>query len=522
MANGFGLNAAVQAFPSAYEFGRSLVGQDNASLDRAFKEKALAAEMAMKQQQMEDEAAYKAGVLRNTDYANRTQRMEADSIGDYRGIQGRVLAEGAPYENRERAARTSRIEQMLPVELQDARSVIAARNDQNRREGELHPLNMEGKRVNADYMRTMNRQMGASADAQQLKNQEWEAEDRYGKVLPKIIADPYDPSISPEDRRRALAEAGVMANPHAERAVQLFDAATAHYQKTGKQDLFNDELRLEMGKALQPLIDQNTGSAPGSFRFAGFEPAEGGGVRMKLAKVDPKSGQPLSTENLYVTNGRVPMADGGVPSVFTPSDVHHVLSGLRSASDWQKANPDLAQELWEMNQAHSGVHDGATYAKNRASMALARAKAEKDDAKLEQTMRTQEGKIRNALTADFVKRLDEMAGFDSKDFVDVDKDGNQTRNTAEIQQAKRAREEAIQEFRAQIKDMPFEELQRWDADSALGTPVMQETIAPYLARSRRSPTGSSYTPPTQGGIQNSPAYGTPAAGGRPSPFPQRP
>ena len=269
---------------------------------------------------------------------------------------------------------------------------------------------------------------------------------------------------------------------------------------------------------MQPLIDQNTGAAPGSYRFAGFEPAEGGGVRMKLAKTDPKSGQPLSTENLYVTDGRVPMADGGVPSVFAPSDVHHVLSGLRSAADWQKANPEVAQELWEMNQAHSGVHDGATYAKNRASMALARAKAEKDDAKLEQTMRTQEGKIRNALTADFVKRLDEMAGFDPKDFVDVDKDGNQTRNTAEIQQAKRAREEAIQEFRAQIKDMPFEALQRWDADSALGTPVMQETIAPYLARSRRSPSGSSYTPPTQGGIQNSPAYGTPAAGGRPSPF----
>lgn len=522
MANGFGLNAAVQAFPSAYEFGRSLVGQDNASRDRAFKEKTIAAEMAMKQQQMEDEAAYRAGALRNSDYANRTQRMEADSMGNYRGIQGQVLVEGAPFENQERAARTNRINRLLPLEVAGTQSEINARNDQNSRANAMHPLEMAGKQANTDYMGNASRQMGQSADAQTLKNQEWEAEDRYGKVLPKIIVDPYDPSISPEDRRRALAEAGVMANPHAERAVQLFDAATAHYQKTGKQDLFNDELRLEMGKALQPLIDQNTGSAPGSFRFAGFEPAEGGGVRMKLAKVDPKSGQPLSTAPLYVTDGRVPMADGGVPTTFTGGDVHQVLSGLRSASDWQKANPDLAQELWEMNQAHSGVHDGATYAKNRASMALARAKAEKDDAKMEQTMRTQEGKIRNALASDFIKRLDEMAGFDAKDFVDVDKEGNQTRNTAGIQQAKRAREEAIQEFRAQIKNMPFEELQRWDADSALGTPVMQETIAPYLARSRRSPNASSYAPPTRGGIQNSPAYGTPAAGGQPSPFPQRP
>jgi hypothetical protein len=507
MANGFGLNAAVQAFPSAYEFGRSLVGQDNASLERAFKQKLLTQELAQKQQQLDDEAAYRAEQMRVQDYANQTQRMATEGINNYHlgtlGVQ-QQLAPSQIDENRARADSLS----------------WGVREGQQKLPGQLRFQDVQNQ-----YYGGMTDSMAAKTVEQKMQNKEREDEDAYGAALPKLIDDPFNADVTPEQRRRFMTEAGIMANPAAEKAISLIDAAQAEYAKTGKQDLFNDELKQATGAALQPLIDQNTGSAPGSFRFAGFEQVPGG-VTMRLQKVDPKSGQPLSTEPVYVTNGRVPMAEGGVPTVFSAKDVRNVMAGLRSAADWQRANPELAQDMQDMAMAHTGAHDASTYARNRVMLSTARYKSAKDDASRARMEQKDAERLRMALVQDAIKRIDSLSGYSEKDFVETDpKTGQTTRNTAAVQNAMKLRQKAMAEVSRGLKGATLEQLMGITADEIIGSNAVAPLVNEFVNSARPMGSGPGYVPPSTGGIQNSSAYGSgnqPAAGGQPGPFPPRP
>ena len=487
--NGFGLNAAVQAFPSAYEFGRSLVGQDNATQERLFKQQLLRDELALKNRQAEDELAYRTGLINAQNYQNETARQEAESRAKLQGAQKNQITEMLPVEKARVEAQTGGIRS----ETQERDSLLQPKIGLIRAQGENYG-------ASSGHLKAETKDLNMEVEAKQ-KHQE------YVDALPKFIADPY--SVSPEHRTRITQEIGMMANPHAGAAVELFDKATKLYQNTGSKELFNDELKSTMGKALQPLIDQNTNAPPGSYRFVEFEPAQGG-VLMKLQKVDPRSGQPLSDAPVYVTNGRVPMAEGGVPTVLTPDDVHGVLGGLRDAADWQNNNPEVAEELRGLALDSAGTATAGEAAKNRALRVSAQIKGEKDARVREAKDRQESTRYRTALMKDLMSKIDTMAGFDAKDFEHPDflSMGN-TRDVAAIQQVMKLRQNLSATVSSKIKDMTLEDLSKVTADDILSNRSFGALVHGYTAAVRNKGVGASaggYTPPTTGGIQNSSAY----------------
>ena len=487
--NGFGLNAAVQAFPSAYEFGRSLVGQDNATQERLFKQQLLRDELALKNRQAEDELAYRTGLINAQNYQNETARQEADARANLQGIQGNQITEMLPFEKKRVEAQTGGIQ----AETTERNTLLQPRVG-------LVGAQAANYGASTGHLNKQTQDLGMDVEAKQKH-------ELYKAALPQFLQDPY--SVSPELRALISTEVGMMANPHAGPAVELFDKATKLYQDTGSRELFNDELKSTMGKAFQPMIDQNTNAPPGSYRFVEFEPAQGG-VLMKLQKVDPRSGQPVSDAPVYVTNGRVPMAEGGVPTVFRPTDVHGVLGGLRDAADWQNTNPEVAEELRGLTLDSAGTTTAAEAAKNRALRVSAQIKGEKDANLREAKDRQESTRYRTALMKDLMSKIDTMAGFDAKDFENVDlMSMGKTRDVAAIQQVMKLRQNLSATVSSRMKDMTLEDLSKVTADDILSNRSFGALVHGYTAAVRNKGVGSSaggYTPPTTGGIQNSSAY----------------
>ena len=487
--NGFGLNAAVQAFPSAYEFGRSLVGQDRESLAQAFKEKLMSQEMAQNQQKIDDEAAYRAEQARIQDYAGQTDRMNA------MGLQA----------VRDQAIRHA--DRKLPYELKSLGVNNAYTQEKTRDLSEMRPYEQRGKDASAAYMSSMGGYQKAKTDEQEFVNQENQAERDYDDAMTRLAVDPFAEGVSDAHRQRFMTESGMMANPNAGRALALLDAATAQFQKTGDRALFNDELKQATGAALQPLVDQNTSAAPGSYRFGGFDQVPGG-VTMRLKRVDPGSGQPVSTEPLYVTNGRVPMANGGVPTVFSPQDIRQVMAGLRAADDWQKANPEMSRRLQNMAIAHGGARDRSTYAKNLAMLEKADMASVKDAGKQAQLEDKHKESMRKALISDVMADADKRASFNEKDFVTED-DMGKSRNTPAIQRVMAARQRIKAEIESALQKGNLEDLAGITPGEIAQHSKIRALVDEYIRLSRGvGVAGANYAPPTSGAIQNDPTYGS--------------
>lgn len=486
--SGIGLNAAVQAFPAGYEFGRSLFGQDSASLAQAYKEKAMGVEMALRQRQMEDEAAYRAGQLRNAEAATQVERDRLSLADKIQTGTLKIAADAAPGE--------------IALTYARANSITGENNRENQKlPGQLaYTTSMTG----VNNAATGEHEANTTAKQYALGNQK--DSDAYADAIPKLVDDPNDPSVDVKYRNRFLTEAGLMSNPNAGKAHDMFMAAKKQYEETGDASLFNDELRSVVGSALAPMIDQNTSAPPGTYRFAGFEPAPGG-FHMKLNKVDPSSGQPVSNTPIYLTNGRVPMAEGGVPTVLTPKDVNQILGGLRAAGDWQKIDPELAADMQDIRETHVRGVDPETQMKNLTTRRVARYRAIKDKDKQEQLLQKESKKTRAALETAVMAEVDRLAGFSSKDFVTKDGYGNADgRDTRAIQGVMEARNRVVAELQANLRDLDIDSLLKLDSSYIVNSPALRGLLANYQSAARSHQSAEPYQSPTQGGVVNSSAY----------------
>ena len=520
---GLGFAAAMDALPAAFNFGKSLVGQDDASLDRALREKAMVADAALKDRQLRDSAIYQQGQLDAQRVQNENQRYGIDVTSRHYTDQAALQ----DFSNRTARQHYENTDDIQKRELGLKASEIPVIN--RLREAQISAANgaedraSRGFQTEQDYRGALARQANAGAGGLELQTRQAQEIDDERRDIQTFLDNPY--SLPPEKQRRFATELGVISHPDAGRAVQMFDQAVADYQKSGKKDLFNDKLRTTLAGPLQPLVDQNTNAEPGTYVFDGLEQAEGG-VKMKLRLNPSLSGKaPAGTEKyqqLYVTNGRTPMAEGGEATVFAPQDIHQLLGGLRSGADWQKSNPDLAQAAQDSIAARSGAKNYSDFVKNKWMIEESRLQGAGNRAGYDQKMVEFEEKTRDALEKDVIRAIDDMSGFDAAKYANGDGD---RAGQAAIQAIQQKRQRAIAAVREGLKNTPPEALRRMTADGILGTPA----LAPLLDEFRSSvvnPGTEPYAPSSQTGAINNPRSGrggvSGAAGGQPSPFPQRP
>jgi len=521
---GLGFAAAMDALPAAFNFGKSLVGQDDASLDRALREKAMVADAALKDRQLRDSAIYQQGQLdaqrvQNAnqrfglestkkhyddlvelqDYSNQTTRQHYENANDIQKRELGLKASEIPYINRLREA-----------QINTARGVEDRAN--------------RGFETEQAYRRGLTRQAEAGAGGLEMETRQAKEMDDERRDIQTFLDNPY--ALPPEKQRRIATELGFSTHPDAGRAAGLFDKAVAEYQKTGKKDLFNDDLRKALGGPMQALIDQNTNADPGTYVFDGLETGDGG-VKVKLRLNPELSGKsPAGTEHyqqLYITDGRAPMAEGGKASVFAPQDIHQLLGGLRSGADWQKSNPELASAAQDALAARSGAKNYSDYVKNQMMILESRLQGAGNRAGYDQKMVEYGDKLRDATEKDVIRAIDDMSGFDAAKYTNGG-DGDRTGQAA-IQDIMQKRQRVIDEYRRRVNGMPPDMLRRTTPGELLNQPSMRDLLDDFR-RSVVNPGTEPYAPSSQTGAINNPRSGrggvSGAAGGQPSPFPQRP
>ena len=525
--NGFGLNAAVQAFPAMYEFGRSLFGQDSASKAQAFKEKQAEIELALKQREMDDNAAYRQGVLAAQNYSNETQRIGTDNtykIGDrtvgvseylapfqgahynaqnrLSGVQADRITAMTPVEVQEGQARigqigaqTNRINTMTPWEAQEAQSRIqlqgaqggligaqtVASRDANSRANERQPWDMRGLKADVNKAELGNR----------WEQEYFDDEKRHQR----FEADPFDRSLSPEDRRRVEIQRSIQFNPHAAEAVQAFDEASNRYVATGDAKAFSPEVVAAVGRGIQPLLDLNTNYAPGTLQFNGFEPVEGG-VRVRLQKKTPDG----RVEQTYLTEDRGNLSEGSNPKVFSGQELHQMLGGLREIAGAQANNPEYASLQQDMDQARKMSRNRVEYEHNLYTLRSQRAQnqrtAEKDaqsDADKAQKALEHAAAMRGALAKDALDELDAIHPISQM----RPEEGKPTPQYQQLMQARARLDAAI---RSATADAEPGELIRAHPTDVFNIPEVNKALNEYQDAYNR------FQPPVEGalGIQGAP------------------
>jgi hypothetical protein len=485
--NGLGLSAAVNGFQTGFNFGKSLVGQDDESLNRELKNKIASTELALKDKALNEDALYHQGVLAAQNYQNRTGRLGVENTADY---QKGVLS-GQDYRNT-----TDRIQTNQQGQYQQG--VLANQDRQAQIEEAKLPSQIGRENAAARLNSSVTAQNEWDLSQQKGMDQERSDEERFSE-------DPF--SVSPEVRQRIQTKFQMMTNPHAQPAVEALDKAIAEMPTKG-EEAFTPEVRNRVGLALQPLLSQGIGKEDGAgmkttdIQFDRFVPAPGG-VKMqvkvtKASKETDPNGAPLrtATHSAFITDGRLAEVDGGQATTFSPQMVHQVIGGLKGAGEFQSLHPELAQDMHDSQAAYAGAKTRADYIKNRGMIENARLQGQEKTAETERKQADHAEKLRSALEKDALDSLDNVAGFNAKNFTE---DGRQ--NTRAIQNIMKAREDTVAAIRNGLRQMTPEQLARVNGSEILNT----QAIRPLMDTFRSSVVASEGEPqsaPTRGGIQN--------------------
>lgn len=318
MANSaLGFASAVDALPTYFEFGKSLVGQGKEDLDRAMKEKLAtqdlglrASEQALREEQDKRLMDYRyADLERQRAYENNQLDLNRRKAG----LDERVFNESTLPRTR--------------AEVDNTNSMARARDA-------LSPLNQEQVRAETGQINANTAKLKTQAEQEAYLLKQQKEQNDYAEGMRMFIENPYDTRLDDNTRRELATHFGIMANPEAK------DAYTAITGAMQSGTPATPEQIAMVGRVLQPIIDQGGPNQT----FLGFEPLpDHSGVRIKLRNAQGKE--------VYMTKGRRPVAQGDAPDSFTPAEIGQVLGLLRNAADWQDAHPEARDELADMDEA---------------------------------------------------------------------------------------------------------------------------------------------------------------------------
>lgn len=545
--SGFGLNAAVQAFPAMYEFGRSLFGQDSASKAQAFKEKQAEADLALKQKQLEDEAAYRAGMLRGQDFQNQTSRMgveNAYNLGnrglanqEYDSVTRATLGFGnlgvAQEHNRISRDQVNNaftlgqgnlkvaqgqlgVAQQSANDIRDFRTAsIEAEKARIRQEGERIGLTRQELDARIKHLDEQTRGLRLDNNFQDNLDKELAAE---SSLEERFQNDPL--SLSEKD----LTKLGMRYNRHAKEAAEAFNEAADRWVASNGKDtrMFSPEVVAAVGRGIQPLLDMNTKYPKGSLRFDGFEPAEKNGERgvlVRLKKTVAGDDGQMRTTPTYLTEGRGDTAEGFEARIFTGRELNQMLSGLQSVGELQEKHGDLSADMQDKLEARKMSKNYQEFARNyrilRDERMAAMGRAEDKAAKLVKDQAAQAA----ANTRDVMTALDNVHPIRQLQ----PEDGGKA--TPEYQALMAEREKLQSIIGQQLSKGELEDLEAGDPVGIMAHPDVAKQYEKYKSLYQRYvPPATDTTMPVEGAKhpQQGAFYhpGVQSSGGGASPFSQ--
>ena len=518
--SGFGLNAAVQAFPQMYEFGRSLFGQDNASKAQAFKEKQAEAELALKQREMEDMAAYRAGVLRGQDFQNQTGRMGVNNAYDL-GVRGADIQQqnadtsrkgvdnayalgvrGADIQQQNADTSRTQVEnagkyQQGQIEVAQGHLGVAQRANEDLRNYRAAAIRNEEARIRQEGQRIGLSETEIKARIDHLGEQTrgLRGENQFNEAMQaemaadKTLEDRFDEAPTSLSKSE-MAKLNMRYNPHAKEAAQAFDEAANAYVRTQDPKVFTPEVVAAVGRGIQPMLNLNSKYGDGALQLEGFEPANEngmGGVRVKLRKTVKGDDGQMHTTSTYLTEDRGDLADGAKPRIFTGQELHQMLSSLRSIGELQDRHQEVASDrqlrlqAWKLSGGTNQGYQKALWDLTQGQLA-ANATAEEKALKEAEYLAKQRGaNVKDVMTAlDNVHNIRSLEPYDG------------TRGTPEYQNLMAAREKLQSATTEAMQAASRDALRDGDPMGILNHPKVAKAYEEYKALYNR------YVPPPRG------------------------
>ena len=158
------------------------------------------------------------------------------------------------------------------------------------------------------------------------------------------------PQIPPEALQmgRKLVE-----SPHVQPALQALQQAAQAFPEKGPEAFRDPAVTQALGMAFAPLIEQSVGQPLGNGMVVGqvqlsdteLTPANTLKLKLMVQPVDERTGEPGEPYEAWLTENRIPEANGGKAMELTAEEVQQTIAGLGEIAKLQQQSPDQIQQM---------------------------------------------------------------------------------------------------------------------------------------------------------------------------------
>lgn len=158
------------------------------------------------------------------------------------------------------------------------------------------------------------------------------------------------PQLPPEALQvgRKLVE-----SPNIQSALQALQQAAQAFPEKGPDAFRDPAVTQALGMAFAPLIEQSIGQPLGNGMVVGqvqladteLTPANTLKLKLMVQPVNEQTGEPGQPYEAWLTENRIPEANGGKAMELTAEEVQQTIQGLGEIAKLQQQSPDQIQQM---------------------------------------------------------------------------------------------------------------------------------------------------------------------------------